>query len=98
MGLGLDAEAEKRIQLVGVSAYGDVYHRREGPARVEGEIELFDREAFPDVGPGSGLVNVLAVDMDLADTTAVGYRCTVAVIHAKAWSEAKPQQTDLRLA
>ncbi|KAI0459505.1 heterokaryon incompatibility protein-domain-containing protein [Xylaria acuta] len=98
VGLGLDAEAEKRIQLVSVSAYGDVYHRREGPARVEGEIELFDRGAFPDVGLGSGLVNVLAVDVDLADKTAVGYRCTVAVIHAKAWSAAKPQQTDLRLA
>ncbi|KAI8633030.1 heterokaryon incompatibility protein-domain-containing protein [Xylariaceae sp. FL1651] len=98
VGLGLDAEAEKQIQLVGVSAYGDVYHRHEGPARVKGEIELFDRDVFPEVGPGSGLVNVLAVDTDLSDKTAVGYRCTVAVIHAKAWSAAKPQQTDWRLA
>ncbi|KAI0439409.1 heterokaryon incompatibility protein-domain-containing protein [Xylaria telfairii] len=98
VGLGLNAEAEKRIHLVGVSAYGDVYHRREGPARVEGEIEVFDRGAFPAVGPGSGLVNVLAIDMDFADKKGVGYRCTVAVIHAQAWSAAEPQDTDVRLA
>ncbi|KAI0382754.1 heterokaryon incompatibility protein-domain-containing protein [Hypomontagnella monticulosa] len=97
VGLGMHAKAESRIRMVGISTYGDVYHRREGPSRVEGEIRLFDGEAFPEVGPGSGLVNVLVVD-EGEEEEGIGYRCTVAVIHVGAWNAARPKEERLQLA
>ena len=98
VGLSLDAKAESRIHMVGVSEYGDVDRRREGPSRVEGEIRLFDDKAFPATGPGSGIVNILAVDTDLKNRRAVGYRVTVAMVHGKAWERAGPKESHLRLA
>lgn len=94
VGLGMNAEAEGRIRMVGISTYGDVYHRREGPSRVEGEIRLFDGESFPETGRGSGLVNVLVVE----ELKGIGYRCTVAVVHVKAWNAARPKKEHLQLA
>ncbi len=91
-------EAECRIHLVGISYYGSVYHAREGPSRVEGEIPFFDHKHFPSTGPGSGLVNSLVVDADLDEPDKIGYRCTVAVIHMLAWLAAGPCQRKLRVA
>lgn len=48
---------------------------------MEGEIKLFDDEAYPAVGKGSGLVNVLVVDFDKGHD--YGERMAVARIHAK---------------
>jgi hypothetical protein len=47
---------------------------------------LFDDEVYPAVGKGSGLVNVLAVDLDMGYD--YGERVTIARIHAKAWEDA----------
>jgi hypothetical protein len=98
VGLGLDPEAEARIHMVGISEYGDVYNPRKGPTRVEGEIRLFDDQAFPSTGSGSGIVNVLAVDLDYTHFGGVGHRCTVAVVHKKAWDAVDPQLKDIRTA
>ena len=98
VGLSLDARAETRIHMVGISGYGDTERRREGPSRVEGEIRLFDDQAFPAIDLNSGLVNVLVVDIDLENRRAVGYRVTVAVVHVKAWTGARPKVSSLRVA
>jgi hypothetical protein len=98
VGLGLDPKNEARIHMIGISEYGDVYTPRKGPSRVEGEIRLFDNHEFPAIGPGSGLINVLAVDLDLEAFGGVGSRCTVAVVHGQAWDAIKPQMKEIRIA
>ena len=98
VGRGMDPDAESKIIMLGISAYGDAYHPRKGPYRVEGEIRVFDEDAFPAVGPGSGLVNVLVVDLDMGHPDGIGDRCTVAVIHIKAWEAAGPLVKEVRLA
>jgi len=67
VGEGMSAEAESKIGMLEISRYaGNAYSYR--PRKelygVEGEIEKFDDKAFPVVGPESGLVNVLVVDLD----------------------------------
>ena len=98
VGLSLDAKAESRINMVGISKYGDFDRRREGLSRVEGEIRLFDDKTFPAIGPGSSIVNALVVDTDLKNRRAVGYRVTVTMVHGKAWERAGPEESHLRLA
>ncbi|KAJ3524033.1 hypothetical protein NM208_g12212 [Fusarium decemcellulare] len=97
VGLGMSPDAESKIDLVEISRYGDAYRRRNGPSRVEGPIPLFDEEAFPAVGTGSGLVNILAVDWDMGLPDGIGERCTVAVIHSKAWEAAGPKEEEICL-
>jgi hypothetical protein len=50
------------------------------------------------VGAGSGLVNVLVADMNQGHPDGIGDRCTVAVIHVKAWLAAHPQEKEVPLA
>lgn len=39
--------------MASISAHPDAERRRRGPSRVEGEINLFDEQAFPSTGrPG----------------------------------------------
>lgn len=85
---------ELNLDMVEISRLSDVYKRREGPSRVEGEIDLFDKGSFPSTGPGSGLVNVVVVrwDHELAE------RYTVAQVHVAAWEEAGPVRRHVRLA
>ncbi|KAJ9634623.1 hypothetical protein H2199_008908 [Coniosporium tulheliwenetii] len=90
----LGREKQKPRELVAISRLGDVYKRREGPSRVEGEIELFDEHEFPATGPGSGMVNVLVIEWDCE----VAERIAVARIHVRAWEEAAPRRKHIRLA
>lgn len=85
---------ELSLDMVEISRLDDVYKRREGPSRVEGEVDLFDRTQFPDTGPGSGLVNVVVVRWDHE----VAERYTVAQVHVAAWEEAGPVRGHVRLA
>lgn len=98
VGLGFNHEAEKNIHMVAISEYGDVYHPRKGPSRVEGEIRLFHDEVFPSVGSGSGIVNILAVDFNIEKPENAGYRCTVAIVHKRAWDAVEPQLKAIRIA
>lgn len=93
---GPGTDAESKMLLVGISRHEDTFRKRAGPNRVEGEIELFDDEVYPAVGKGSGLVNVLAVDLDMGHD--YGERVTVARIHAQAWEDAGPLVRMVRLA
>lgn len=97
VGLGMSPEAEAKIDLLEISRYGPMYRPRDGPYLVEGPISMFDNDVYPDVGSGSGLVNILAVDLDMGLPDGIGERCTVAVIHSAAWEAAKPQQKEVRL-
>src|SRR5262249_11896024 len=96
VGRGISPEAEKKMVLVGVSRHEDAMTPRTGPYRVEGQISLFDDEVYPDVGRGSGLVNFVAVDLDMGHE--FGERITVGRVHAKAWEEAGPAMRMVRLA
>ncbi|KAF5493829.1 hypothetical protein CGCF413_v010411 [Colletotrichum fructicola] len=98
VGNGIKPESEKRLFMLGVSPYGVCYRPREGPSRVEGPIKLFDEEAFPDKGPGSGLVNVLVIDEDVGYPDSTGDRCTIAIIHRAAWEAAGPVEREVRIA
>ncbi|KAH8879446.1 HET-domain-containing protein [Thozetella sp. PMI_491] len=98
VGRGMSPKAESKMTMLGISAYGDAYRRRRGPMRVEGDIPMYDEHAFPAMGPGSGLVHVLVVDMDMGYQEAIGNRCTVAVIHSKAWQAASPQEKRVAIA
>lgn len=92
-------EAEEHVHLVGISIDGGVWHARKGLHRVEGEIPFFDPDAYTAAGPGSTLVNVLAVyNADLDTPQSVGHRCTVATIHAQAWLDVEPRKRMIRLA
>ena len=88
VGRNMSAAAESKMQFVGISQHGDTFRPRKGPNRVEGEIRMFDEAQYPSVGKGSGLVNVLAVDLNIGHDYAA--RITVARIHVKAWEEAGP--------
>lgn len=92
----MSTETESKMLLVGISRHKDTFWARAGPKRVEGEIKLFDDEAYPAVGESSGLVNVLAVNLDMGYD--YGERVTVARIHAKAWENAGPVVRMVRLA
>jgi hypothetical protein len=96
VGRGMSTNAESRMLLVGISRHEDTFRARAGPNRVEGEIKLFDDEVYPAVGKGSGLVNVLAVDLDMGHD--YGERVTIARVHAKAWEDAGPMMRMVRLA
>lgn len=96
VGRKVDTNAENKMLLVGISEHADTFQARAGPNRVEGEIELFDKEVYPAVGKGSGLINVLAVDLDMGHD--YGERVTIARIHAKAWENAGPVVRMIRLA
>lgn len=84
--------------MLGVSAYGVCYRPREGSRRVEGPIKLFDEDAFPDKGPGSGLVSVLVFDEDVGYPDSTSDRCTIAIIHGEAWEAAGPVEREVRMA
>ena len=56
--------------------------RIQGPFRVEGEIEMFDRGYFEDEGPNGGVVNCLVVEW----YEEVAARVTVAQVHWRAWN------------
>jgi len=97
----MSAEAESKIGMLEISRYaGNAYSYR--PRKelygVEGEIEKFDDKAFPVVGPESGLVNVLVVDLDMGYPDGIGDRCTVAVIYFKAREAARLCDKEVRLA
>lgn len=96
IGRAVSPAAEKKMLLVGVSRHEDTFSPRTGPSRVEGEIGWFDEDAYPAVGTGSGLINVLAVDLDMGHE--FGERITVAKIHARAWDNAGPIMRMIRLA
>ncbi|KLU87683.1 hypothetical protein MAPG_06677 [Magnaporthiopsis poae ATCC 64411] len=100
VGLDMGADAEKEgFRMAGISAYPDAAERRRrGPPRVEGEVDLFDEQAFPSTGPGSGLVNILVIGGGTEeDGHWLGHRMTVAVMHRKAWEEAGPTEQRVRL-
>ncbi len=88
VGRNMSAAAESKMQFVGISQHEDTFRPRKGPNRVEGEIRISDKAQYPSVGEGSGLVNVLAVDLNVGHDYAA--RITVARIHVKAWEEARP--------
>lgn len=92
----MSTHAESKMLLVGISRHEDTFRARAGPNRVEGGIKLFDDEVYPAVGKGSGLVNVLAVDLDMGHD--YDERVTIARIHAKAWEDAGPVVRMVRLA
>ena len=95
VGNGMSRDAESKILLVGINQHGDTFRPRKGPNRVEGEIRMFDEDEYPDRGKGSGLVNVLAIDLSMGH--AYAERITVARIHVKAWEEAGPQMRLVQL-
>ncbi|KAL1797094.1 hypothetical protein ACET3X_003700 [Alternaria dauci] len=43
---GVSPDAEKKMMFVGISRCEDTFKAREGPKRVEGEIEIFDDRAY----------------------------------------------------
>lgn len=96
VGRGISPKAEKMMVLVGVSCHEDAMTARTGPYRVEGEIRIFDDEVYPGQGPGSGMVNFVAVDLCMGHD--FGERITVGRIHQKAWEEARPVIGMVRLA
>ena len=85
----ISVDAESKMLVVGINQHGDTWRSRAGPNRVEGEICMFDGDVYPAAGRGSGLVNVLAIDLDIGH--AYAERVTVARIHSMAWEEAWPQ-------
>lgn len=95
VGQGMSADAESKMLLVGINEHGDTFRPRKGPNRVEGEIRMFDEDVYPHRGKGSGLVNVLAIDLAMGH--AYAERITVARIHVKAWEEAGPQMRLVQL-
>ena len=95
VGNGMSPDAESKMLFVGINQHGDIWRPRKGPDRVEGEIYLFDDDVYPAAGKGSGLVNVLAIDLDMGH--AYAERITVARIHVKAWEEAGPQMRLVQL-
>ncbi|KAH8590650.1 hypothetical protein B0O99DRAFT_691431 [Bisporella sp. PMI_857] len=97
VGLGMSPGSEAKIDLLEISRYGPAYRPRDGPYLVEGPISIFDKDEFPSVGPESGLINILAVDLDMGLPDGIGERCTVAVIHSAAWEAAKPLEKVVRM-
>ena len=81
----------RRMQSVTVRGRGRVVSREE-------PIRLFDHEAFPETGPGSGLINVLVVDENVGYPDSSGVRCTIAVIYSAAWQAAKPTEREVSIA
>jgi hypothetical protein len=96
VGRSVSPEAEKNMMFVGINRCEDTFKAREGPKRVEGEIEIFDGGVYGKVGRGSGLVNVVVVDGDMGHEYVE--RVTVARIHVKAWEEAGPKMRMIRMA
>ena len=95
VGKSRSSEAESKMLFVGINQHGDTWRPRPGPNRIEGEIRMFDKDVYPAVGKGSGLVNVLAIDLDMGH--AYAERITVARIHVKAWEEAGPKMRLVQL-
>ena len=95
VGNSMSADAESKMLFVGIDQHGDTWRPRSGPNRVEGEIRIFDGDVYPAVGKGSGLVNVLAINLAMGH--AYAERITVARIHVKAWEEAGPQMRLVQL-
>ena len=95
VGNDMSADAESKMLFVGINQHEDIWRPRPGPNRVEGGIRMFDDDVYLAVGKGSGLVNVLAIDLDMGHEYAE--RITVARIHVKAWEEAGPQMRLVQL-
>ena len=95
VGNNMSSDAESKMLFVGINQHGDTWHPRASLNRVEGEIRMFDDDVYPAAGNGSGLVNVLAIDLDMGH--AYAERITVARIHVKAWEEAGPQMRAVQL-
>ncbi|KIW97699.1 uncharacterized protein Z519_01283 [Cladophialophora bantiana CBS 173.52] len=79
--------------IIAISQSRDAYAEREGLTRVEGDVKRFDAYEFRAQGPGSGLVNVLVLrpGIDAFERIAVGQ------IHSKAWEEAGPRRSWIKL-
>ncbi|KAL8397835.1 hypothetical protein RB594_004510 [Gaeumannomyces avenae] len=91
--LDMTADAKQGIYMAGISAHPDAERRRKGPSRVKGEIDLFDEQAFPSTGEGSGLVNIMVIMGGIEeDGYKAGRRVTVAVMHREAWEAAGPTE------
>ncbi|OAQ69830.1 heterokaryon incompatibility protein (HET) domain-containing protein [Pochonia chlamydosporia 170] len=97
VGLDMSPDSEANIDLLEISRYGPMHCHRDGPSLVEGPISMFDKDEYPEFGSGSGLVNILAVDLDMGLPDGIGERCTVAVIHSAAWEAASPQEKEVRM-
>ncbi|KAK4208729.1 HET-domain-containing protein [Rhypophila decipiens] len=98
VGRGLSSGAEAKMILVGVSSQsGDATRSALEPLYPEEEpITMFDAEVYAESGHESGVVNVVAVDLDMGHE--YGERITVARIHQKAWQVAQPTMRMVRLA
>ncbi|KAM7183501.1 HET domain containing protein [Rhypophila sp. PSN 637] len=98
VGRGLSSGAEAKMILVGLSSQsGDATRSALEPLYYEEEpIALFDTEVYGESGHESGVVNVLAVDLDMGHE--YGERITVARIHQKAWRDSQPTMRMVRLA
>ncbi|KAL8364569.1 hypothetical protein RB595_003720 [Gaeumannomyces hyphopodioides] len=97
--LDMPADAKEGFRMAGISAHPDAERRRRGPSRVKGEVDLFDEQAFPSTGQGSGLVNILVISGGTEEDgyEAGGHRVTVAVMHMEAWEAAGPTEKRVRL-
>ncbi|KAK4164792.1 heterokaryon incompatibility protein-domain-containing protein [Cladorrhinum sp. PSN259] len=98
IGRGLSPEAEAKMILVGLSTQsGGSTRSILAPQSPKWKsVTVFDTKVYDESGLGSGLVNVLAVDLDMGHE--YGERITVARIHRRAWQDAGPLMRMVRLA
>ena len=87
IGRNTSPQAESKMLVVGIGQHGDIYRPRKGPSR---EIRLFDETVYSSMGQGSGVVNVLAIDLGMSDHAYAEW-IMAARIHVEAWEEAGPQ-------
>ncbi|KAL2016322.1 hypothetical protein VTK56DRAFT_3863 [Thermocarpiscus australiensis] len=86
-----DEEKKPRAELVAISRL--TAPEINGPSRVEGEIDIFDRRHFPGEGPESGVVNCLVIEW----YEEIAARVTVAQVHWAAWQRARRRRKHIRL-
>lgn len=88
-----DVERQKQppMELVAISRLSK--GSTKGPYRVEGEVNIFDKDLFPPTGPGSGIVYILVIEW----YSEIAARVTVAQVHARAWDQARPKRKHVRL-
>ncbi|KAL2130483.1 hypothetical protein VTI74DRAFT_6337 [Chaetomium olivicolor] len=86
-----DKEKKPRAELVAISRL--TAPESNGPFRVEGEIDIFDRGHFPSVGAERGVVNCLVIEW----YEEIAARVTVAQVHWAAWQRAGPRRKHIRL-
>ncbi|KAK3934883.1 hypothetical protein QBC46DRAFT_68230 [Diplogelasinospora grovesii] len=84
-------EKKPRADLVAISHLKALEIK--GPFRVEGEIDIFDRRHFPDLGPESSVVYCLVIEW----YGEIASRVTVAQVHWTVWQRARPRRKHIRL-